>query len=352
MSRVILALTFLAALALAVWVATTVLSSEERNGGRARQRREFEKSAKSAKEQDRHRLRSPDSRGDLSRILLSWDRDRSGVSAGPDFRRTLTRPSAGTLWAGAEITYEILIGSNAHHARPRPGEKLYEPLEFLDPESVRVNENAVEMAGDGFLWTVPSCLSTNNLVVRVSGTLRRAASAEKEMTSSASDPAAELKALEDRWHRYDSDLDAILSRPLMRRLSEPAVQDVVRARARARAVDSGDRPGLAAAVAEFSAALDIAERLADESGTSAVPEGERDLIESAQRMLRTVMDGSIEDHERSTAYAALSRTVAKLRSLAIRPGSLPAMLISAGADIRGIEAREHDPAAERARHLA
>lgn len=156
----------------------------------------------------------------------------------------------------------------------------------------------------------------------------------------ASAKLAEAKALHDeldaRWHGYETSLDAILARPLMRDLTDPAVIAVVRARGEAQLL-RGELPTKPSstpleylrAVSHYQSSLDAAERKAETHDVDDFPAEERGDIKLARTLLAKALDSSATRSERQVAYDRVLRIIKDLRRLSVPEESLRKAAIAA-----------------------
>lgn len=151
--------------------------------------------------------------------------------------------------------------------------------------------------------------------------------------------------LDGRWHRYETDLQAILDRPLMRDLSHPVVATAVRAMAEARnlreekppVLQSGERIADVAdylnAVSRYEIALEAAERKAAGSNDF-MNSGEQRRLELARRLLATASDAGATEAVRQTAYDRVVKVVNELRMLAVPRQVFDSLALEAGVSAR------------------
>lgn len=134
-----------------------------------------------------------------------------------------------------------------------------------------------------------------------------------------------------RWSKYETDLGEILSRPMMRDLSDPAVAEVVRAMGRADTLRTEKAPrlspgqtiddvsGYLLAVHDFSASLAAAERRADSpvDGYAKFSKKEISQISSAQLLLNQALDPNLDQNSRQMAYERVVKIVKGLQQVSV-----------------------------------
>lgn len=271
------------------------------------------------------------------------------------------RNSDATVQDGAQVSYTMHIPLRSLNSR----ERFFEPMPFLDASKATVEGPAeiVEITRDGVFWTSSSLLSFDvtfsaPLVLPDAkpGATKPKKPAPKEAKDEVEAPAesdsalrarlhVEISEIETRWSAYDTDLSAILRRPMMRDLDNAAVDRVVRglAKVRRQRDDGTDLRELGHLVDELRVDLDKAERAADRSADSVLPADEREHIEKARELLRALSDDGLSEHERALVYERLKKRLSSLSSLVLDEKNLPALLVTAGARLPEIE-RSFDPA--------
>lgn len=134
-----------------------------------------------------------------------------------------------------------------------------------------------------------------------------------------------------RWSKYETDLGEILSRPMMRDLSDPAVAEVVRAMGRADTLRTEKAPrlspgqtiddvsGYLLAVHDFSTSLTAAERRADSpvDGYEKFSKKEISQISSAQLLLNQALDPNLDQNSRQMAYERVVKIVKGLQQVSV-----------------------------------
>ena len=134
-----------------------------------------------------------------------------------------------------------------------------------------------------------------------------------------------------RWSKYETDLGEILSRPMMRDLSDPAVAEVVRAMGRADTLRTEKAPrlspgqtiddvsGYLLAVHDFSTSLAAAERRADSpvDGYAKFSKKEISQISSAQLLLNQALDPNLDQNSRQMAYERVVKIVKGLQQVSV-----------------------------------
>lgn len=134
-----------------------------------------------------------------------------------------------------------------------------------------------------------------------------------------------------RWSKYETDLGEILSRPMMRDLSDPAVAEVVRAMGRADTLRTEKAPrlspgqtiddvsGYLLAVHDFSTSLAAAERRADSpvDGYAKFSKKEIAQISSAQLLLSQALDPNLDQNSRQMAYERVVKIVKGLQQVSV-----------------------------------
>lgn len=153
--------------------------------------------------------------------------------------------------------------------------------------------------------------------------------------------------LDARWHGYETDLDAILSRPLMRNLSEPTVAAAVRARSEAtnlreeaaprlrKGQQISDVAGYLNAVSSYEHALGAAEQTAQSRGLGDYSSTEQTDIKTARRLLALAMDPAAPEAEKQTAYDRVRTILDRLTRLQIPKEALQRVELDAGVTSRG-----------------
>lgn len=153
--------------------------------------------------------------------------------------------------------------------------------------------------------------------------------------------------IDARWHGYETDLDAILSRPLMRNLSEPSVAAAVRARSEATNLREESAPRLRKgqhisdvadylnAVSSYEHALEAAEQLAQSRGLEDYSSTEQSDIKTARRLLALAMDPAAPEAEKQTAYDRVRTILDRLTRLQIPKEAMQRVELDAGVTSRG-----------------
>lgn len=148
--------------------------------------------------------------------------------------------------------------------------------------------------------------------------------------------------LDARWHGYETDLDAILARPLMRNLQDSAVVEAVRARAEASNLREERAPQLKPgqqvsdvaaylnAVSHYEVSLDTAEQKAEIDEASGFSESERKDIETARRLLALALDTHAVESERQNAYARVMKILQGLKKISVPQEALELLAITHG----------------------
>lgn len=149
--------------------------------------------------------------------------------------------------------------------------------------------------------------------------------------------------LDARWHNYETSLEAILARPLLRDLTDPVVEKLVRAMSEARNLRESKAPKLKPgqslaegaeylnAVSRYELAFNAAERKASTSaGESSFTEKERADLKSARRMLNLVLDGNASETERQGAYNQVIKILQGLTCLSVPKAALQQAAVESG----------------------
>lgn len=146
--------------------------------------------------------------------------------------------------------------------------------------------------------------------------------------------------LDSRWHSYESDLDSILARPLMRHLPDPAVSEAVRARSEAanlreerapRLKDGQQISDVAAylnAVSHYESALDAAEHKAEINEADGFTDNERKDITTARQLLALALDPQAGEGERQSAYARVMKILRGLKKISVPQEAIDVLAIA------------------------
>lgn len=157
------------------------------------------------------------------------------------------------------------------------------------------------------------------------------AEAQKELDERWSEAKIAHDRAFKRWSKYETDLGEILSRPMMRDLSDPAVAEVVRAMGRADTLRTEKAPrlspgqtiddvsGYLLAVHDFSTSLAAAERRADSpvDGYAKFSKKEISQISSAQLLLNQALDPNLDRNSRQMAYERVVKIVKGLQQVSV-----------------------------------
>lgn len=155
--------------------------------------------------------------------------------------------------------------------------------------------------------------------------------AQKELDERWSEAKIAHDRAFERWSKYETDLGEILSRPMMRDLSDPAVAEVVRAMGRADTLRTEKAPrlspgqtiddvsGYLLAVHDFSTGLVAAERRADSpvDGYAKFSKKEIAQISSAQLLLNQALDPNLDQNSRQMAYERVVKIVKGLQQVSV-----------------------------------
>lgn len=155
--------------------------------------------------------------------------------------------------------------------------------------------------------------------------------AQKELDERWSEAKIAHDRAFERWSKYETDLGEILSRPMMRDLSDPAVAEVVRAMGRADTLRTERAPrlspgqtiddvsGYLLAVHDFSTGLVAAERRADSpvDGYAKFSKKEIAQISSAQLLLNQALDPNLDQNSRQMAYGRVVKIVKGLQQVSV-----------------------------------
>lgn len=155
--------------------------------------------------------------------------------------------------------------------------------------------------------------------------------AQKELDERWSEAKIAHDRAFERWSKYETDLGEILSRPMMRDLSDPAVAEVVRAMGRADTLRTEKAPrlspgqtiddvsGYLLAVHDFSTSLAAAERRADSpvDGYAKFSKKEIAQISSAQLLLSQALDPNLDQNSRQMAYERVVKIVKGLQQVSV-----------------------------------
>lgn len=155
--------------------------------------------------------------------------------------------------------------------------------------------------------------------------------AQKELDERWSEAKIAHDRAFERWSKYETDLGEILSRPMMRDLSDSAVAEVVRAMGRADTLRTEKAPrlspgqtiddvsGYLLAVHDFSASLAAAERRADSpvDGYAKFSKKEISQISSAQLLLNQALDPNLDQNSRQMAYERVVKIVKGLQQVSV-----------------------------------
>lgn len=155
--------------------------------------------------------------------------------------------------------------------------------------------------------------------------------AQKELDERWSEAKIAHDRAFERWSKYETDLGEILSRPMMRDLSDPAVAEVVRAMGRADTLRTEKAPrlspgqtlddvsGYLLAVHDFSTSLVAAERRADSpvDGYAKFSKKEIAQISSAQLLLNQALDPNLDQNSRQMAYERVVKIVKGLQQVSV-----------------------------------
>lgn len=155
--------------------------------------------------------------------------------------------------------------------------------------------------------------------------------AQKELDERWSEAKVAHDRAFKRWSKYETDLGEILSRPMMRDLSDPAVAEVVRAMGRADTLRTEKAPrlspgqtiddvsGYLLAVHDFSTSLAAAERRADSpvDGYAKFSKKEISQISSAQLLLNQALDLNLDQNSRQMAYERVVKIVKGLQQVSV-----------------------------------
>lgn len=155
--------------------------------------------------------------------------------------------------------------------------------------------------------------------------------AQKELDERWSEAKIAHDRAFERWSKYETDLGEILSRPMMRDLSDPAVAEVVRAMGRADTLRTEKAPrlspgqtiddvsGYLLAVHDFSTSLVAAERRADSPVDGYAKFSKREIaqISSAQLLLNQALDPNLDQNSRQMAYERVVKIVKGLQQVSV-----------------------------------